>query len=133
MNCPVCKKEAMIVLEWDQVELDHCTQCRGIWLDGGELELLLGGENKKNELLASFESCLSKNPKRRCPICSNRMDKISCANEIEIDRCSKRHGLWFDLGELDQVLQFFGSEKKISDWLNVLFHATPLTGGTNKP
>ncbi len=41
MNCPVCK-EPMIVLELDEVEIDHCISCGGIWLDAGELELLIG-------------------------------------------------------------------------------------------
>lgn len=131
MNCPVCKKEAMIVLEWDQVELDHCTQCRGIWLDAGELELLLEAKNKKDNLLNSFEPCSSGTLKRRCPICSRKMEKVSC-HETEIDRCTEGHGFWFDLGELDQVLRFFGSEKKISDWLRELFHEARLTGGTKK-
>jgi len=41
MDCPVCNN-AMITLELDQVEIDHCTECGGIWLDAGELETLLG-------------------------------------------------------------------------------------------
>ena len=40
MDCPVCKN-AMIVLELDEVEVDYCADCRGVWLDSGELELLL--------------------------------------------------------------------------------------------
>ena len=37
MDCPVCKESAMITLELDDVEIDYCTQCEGIWLDAGEL------------------------------------------------------------------------------------------------
>ena len=44
MDCPVCKDSAMIVLEMDEVEVDYCTECEGIWLDAGELEILLGDE-----------------------------------------------------------------------------------------
>ena len=40
MDCPVCK-DAMIVMELNEVEIDHCLSCSGIWLDAGELELLL--------------------------------------------------------------------------------------------
>ena len=32
MDCPVCKN-AMIVLELAEVEVDYCTDCSGIWLD----------------------------------------------------------------------------------------------------
>jgi len=45
MDCPVCKN-AMITLELEEVEIDHCTNCGGIWLDAGELELLLGQPEK---------------------------------------------------------------------------------------
>jgi hypothetical protein len=31
MDCPVCKN-AMITLELQDVEVDHCTMCGGIWL-----------------------------------------------------------------------------------------------------
>jgi Zn-finger nucleic acid-binding protein len=41
MDCPVCQ-DAMITLELSDVENDYCTDCGGIWLDAGELELLLG-------------------------------------------------------------------------------------------
>ena len=37
MDCPVCKS-AMITMELTEVEIDHCLDCGGIWLDAGELE-----------------------------------------------------------------------------------------------
>ena len=54
MDCPVCKNSAMIVLELDEVEVDYCTECEGIWLDEGELELLLGDEARAKEVIQSF-------------------------------------------------------------------------------
>ena len=45
MDCPVCKN-AMITMELDEVEVDHCLDCGGIWLDSGELEMLLDGSNE---------------------------------------------------------------------------------------
>lgn len=53
MDCPVCK-EPMIVLELNEVEIDYCSSCRGIWLDAGELALLLEDTEKKDRLLSSF-------------------------------------------------------------------------------
>ena len=55
MDCPVCKN-AMIVLELDEVEVDYCTECEGIWLDAGELELLLGDAARSEALLKSLQS-----------------------------------------------------------------------------
>ena len=53
MKCPVCK-EPMIVLELDEVEIDYCTSCGGIWLDAGELDLLIEDEKDRELLLSSF-------------------------------------------------------------------------------
>ena len=43
MDCPVCR-EPMIGLEYEKVEVDYCPACAGVWLDEGELEVLLGLE-----------------------------------------------------------------------------------------
>ena len=42
VNCPNCSN-AMVTIDYDQtgVEIDHCTHCRGVWLDAGELEKIL--------------------------------------------------------------------------------------------
>ena len=55
MQCPVCN-EAMIVLEYEQVEIDHCTSCKGIWLDAGELELLAEDSFDKNRLSSLLQA-----------------------------------------------------------------------------
>ncbi len=41
LNCPVCKG-AMKEVNKQGVTIDTCTQCRGVWLDRGELEKLVG-------------------------------------------------------------------------------------------
>ena len=41
LNCPVCQG-AMREIERQGVLIDTCTQCRGVWLDRGELEKLAG-------------------------------------------------------------------------------------------
>ena len=76
MNCPVCDK-AMIVLEIENVEIDHCVVCKGTWLDAGELSLLLEGADNKDRLLSSMEQDADTNEApRRCPICEKKMRKI---------------------------------------------------------
>ena len=40
MKCPICEIE-MKNTERNDVELDYCTQCRGVWLDRGELEKII--------------------------------------------------------------------------------------------
>ncbi|MHC5120853.1 MAG: TFIIB-type zinc ribbon-containing protein [Planctomycetota bacterium] len=138
MDCPVCKS-AMIVLELDEVEVDYCTDCEGIWLDAGELELLLGGAAASDALLGSFQSAKTAlgsfqsaktaEKKRKCPICLKKMDKVlvgDAANKKElIDCCPKNHGMWFDGGELQQVLKMghFDDEGRVESLLGGLFFA----------
>lgn len=41
MNCPRCPSAALHEIDRDDITLDRCERCRGIWLDRGELEKLL--------------------------------------------------------------------------------------------
>ncbi len=121
MNCPHCKNP-MLVLELEQVETDYCTDCKGIWLDSGELELLLEDSSDKNELLKLFtETQETKEKKIKCPICFSKMDKIfvSKDKEVIIDECKNGHGLWFDKGEILDVIKI-GSVNKENKIVKIL-------------
>lgn len=130
MDCPICKN-AMIVLELEEVEIDYCTQCEGIWLDEGELELLLGSAEGAKGLLQSFTSAKTDEKRRKCPICLKKMEKVqvgSSGNKSEsIDRCPQNHGLWFDRGELQEVLTMghFDDTGRIRHLLGDLFCVEP--------
>lgn len=41
MNCPHCKEPRLVISERQGIEIDYCPECRGIWLDRGELDKLL--------------------------------------------------------------------------------------------
>jgi Zn-finger nucleic acid-binding protein len=107
MDCPVCKN-AMITLELAKVEIDYCTDCKGVWLDAGELEMLLEDNGKANKLISSFVKDTSSGEKaRQCPICDKKMEKIDVGHDkptLLIDRCTKGDGLWFDSGELNDII-----------------------------
>ena len=127
MDCPVCKNSAMIVLEFDEVEVDFCLDCNGIWLDAGELELLLDDCQKATELLRSFASIENSSEQiRKCPICLKKMQKVligQADKPLLIDICPKEHGLWFDKGELQDILQRgnLDKEQKIQKLLTDMF------------
>ena len=46
MKCPVCKDVTLLMSEKKGIEIDYCPECRGIWLDRGELDKLLAAEEK---------------------------------------------------------------------------------------
>jgi Zn-finger nucleic acid-binding protein len=41
MKCPVCPDSNLLMTERQNVEIDYCPQCRGVWLDRGELDKLI--------------------------------------------------------------------------------------------
>ena len=108
MNCPTCKI-AMITLELAEVEIDHCVNCGGIWLDAGELEFLLDDPQRARHLLDSFrEVPAGSDPVRKCPICDQKMARIvvgASKPPLLIDKCRRSDGLWFDRGELPDILE----------------------------
>lgn len=106
MNCPSCK-ETLVILELHEIEIDFCTNCKGIWLDAGELELMLDDESEKAKLLQSLEIVDEFNEKRiKCPICSKKMEKVRHKDVDTIaDKCIRNHGIWFDEGELEEVIR----------------------------
>ena len=41
MQCPVCKEVNLLMADRQGIEIDYCPQCRGVWLDRGELDRLI--------------------------------------------------------------------------------------------
>jgi Zn-finger nucleic acid-binding protein len=116
----------MIVLELKGVEIDYCLNCKGIWLDSGELELLLGNIEETKEFLNSFiVDTITSERKLKCPICSHKMEKILVGNEekVRIDKCKNGDGIWFDAGELEEVLRMgtIGKNDKVYILLKDMF------------
>ena len=107
MNCPACKS-AMITMELAEVEIDYCTGCKGVWLDAGELEIMLDDEGRAQKLISSFNKDTSSSEEsKQCPICDKKMEKIVVGNEkptLVIDRCAKGDGLWLDAQELNEII-----------------------------
>lgn len=41
MKCPTCPDSILVITDRQSVEIDYCPQCRGVWLDRGELDKLM--------------------------------------------------------------------------------------------
>lgn len=41
MYCPVCREVALVMADRQGIEVDYCPQCRGVWLDRGELDKII--------------------------------------------------------------------------------------------
>lgn len=51
MKCPSCKDVKLLMSEKKWVEIDYCPDCRGIWLDKGELEKLIEADKKNYDAI----------------------------------------------------------------------------------
>jgi Zn-finger nucleic acid-binding protein len=116
MICPVCKYD-MLVVEYHDIELDYCNSCKGVWFDSGELELLLKSQGLEEpkaffDGILDFQEAVSSERKRNCPICGHKMKKTAIGGqpEILIDVCRDKHGLWFDGGEVVQLIRHLAGE-----------------------
>jgi len=41
MKCPTCSDVTLVMADRQGIEIDYCPQCRGVWLDRGELDKLI--------------------------------------------------------------------------------------------
>ena len=41
MKCPVSPQVNLVMAERQGVEIDYCPECRGVWLDRGELDKII--------------------------------------------------------------------------------------------
>lgn len=110
--CPKCRKP-LVVYELRGIEIDHCLECHGTWLDRGELALLTEVvEADAGALVDALEGAgRGDRTDRRCPRCERRLRTIRLGRDgsIEIDRCSRGHGLWLDQGEVLAVIRSYAS------------------------
>ena len=111
MQCPVCHTDQLIV-EYHGVELDMCVEGCGTWFDHDELQMLfdaVGAPDMLHDLEHRLEELptAAEGPQRRCPRCSGRMPHVrapGASGHVILDRCRRGHGLWFDRGELEEIL-----------------------------
>jgi Zn-finger nucleic acid-binding protein len=104
MNCPVCKVP-LIAVEREQIEVDYCISCRGLWFDTGELELL--GERlgvSVASIVQPVRPASSSEKPRPCPRCGKKMTKEELHARIVVDHCPAGEGIWFDARELGALL-----------------------------
>jgi len=103
----------MVTLEWQDVEIDYCVRCRGVWLDAGELQDIVGATDdgaaaRADELELALAAARKAHGRRRCPRCYRRLQTFTVTlgegSDLVMDRCRQGHGYWFDGGELQRYL-----------------------------
>ena len=116
--------------EYEDVAVDVCLHCGGVWLDAGELEIIQKTQDSDfrgvprselDSLTAAEGMAQSKDEGARdCVSCKDPMEKCEYAfsSQVMIDRCSKGHGIWLDKGELARLESFYEDQKDLTKLLD---------------
>jgi len=64
MNCPICNDVRMREVEKDRVTIDVCPNCKGVWLDRGELEKLMSEVRQERQEYNDWYEERSRRPER---------------------------------------------------------------------
>ncbi len=102
MQCPKCNAE-MEKVTHENIEVDRCTECKGIWFDlleAEKLKKLAGSEAVDNGDVATGEEN-DKIDRIECPKCKTPMIRMSDVQQphIHYESCTVCYGNYFDAGE----------------------------------
>jgi Zn-finger nucleic acid-binding protein len=107
MRCPRCKRDVDLVHEvlLDEIEVDRCPLCDGLWLDPGEGERITRPNGLPDVIARRARpdtASLSNERNLSCPRCGQDMrpEKYS-RSFVVIDRCGC--GVWLDAGEAEKI------------------------------
>jgi len=120
LACPCCAEPMQSVGTGHGVEVDQCPECGAVWLDAGELAMILkattsepSGETPVKsvpELRARMATVVPQETAvryRECPRCGDVMGRsnFGTISGVIVDEC-KRHGVLLDEGELPAIEAF---------------------------
>lgn len=106
MNCPRCRS-ALSEVKLDEIVLDRCAQCGGIWFDFAEFERILNRESRAiRELLPRGGA--HQQPEEDnlpCPRCSATLIRMRTApGSISYHGCLTCYGRWLDGSDIQRML-----------------------------
>ncbi len=127
---------------FEDVEVEQCEQCQGIWFDRDELRQV---KDQIDPDLNWMDFELWKHKDRfhihsktpLCPRCNQEMIAIEYdKTKIEVDYCDKCQGVWLDGNELQKIieaLQYELTSKSATDYLKAsLVEAKEIITGPEK-
>ena len=123
MNCPKCEAR-MEKVNFADVEVDRCTDCKGLWFDKLEQEKLK--KIKGSEAIDIGDPRIGKEYDKireiKCPACTEPMIERADLHQphIHFESCPTCYGVFFDAGEfrdfkeetfLESLLHMFNRRK----------------------
>ena len=106
MKCPKCKSETLVGHKIDEVAVDRCSACDGIWFDAQELIQLLAEDAKQVASLRRGSGHEGLDGIRGvCPHDAGELLRVYSAvdKSVIIDACPDCRGIWLDGGEFEKL------------------------------
>jgi Zn-finger nucleic acid-binding protein len=100
----------------EEVEVDHCPACGGLWLDHGEIERIsskmVSDVNRLRRLLVAQPGppAVPSDITTSCPRCTGAMKEVTLGS-IRIDYCQSCKGFFLDRGEIDGAIDAVKGQK----------------------
>lgn len=107
MKCPVCKDATLLMSEKNGVEIDYCPECRGIWLDRGELDKIIDRARDARDGYRESERQEYRREERRDDRHEDRYD-ARYDERARYDKKSKKKQS--PLSALGDIMEIFGGE-----------------------
>lgn len=106
MNCPKCSSAPLEALVVDEVEVDRCRTCDGMWFDRGELGNLL--DSREESLAALLPGKDEEDHDHQAGACPRHqvtlLKVLSLRNrEVAVETCPVCQGIWLDGGEFRRI------------------------------
>ena len=105
MECPRCLRQ-LGEIRIEELPLNECPGCRGVWFDFTEFERLLGMGRRGLDVLdvsrLSPEEASGEQEKLYCPRCEGHLVKVRSTLDPEVTLlgCLSCYGRWIDGNEL---------------------------------
>ncbi len=109
--CPRCRVPLQLKRRADDIEVDACPKCNGLWLDRGEFHILTAESTVYREEKLDQQYSRPVLPDKieyvPCVRCGKLMIRKNYAriSGVIIDECG-RHGIWLDSGEFEKIRHF---------------------------
>ncbi len=108
MQCPKCPASTLVSTAVQEIVVDRCENCGGIWFDDQELVQVLHESRYRLGALRGRTAPEGLNQKRsRCPRDGTQLLRVASAlgYTVVLDSCPQCRGVWLDGGELDTLLK----------------------------
>lgn len=108
MKCPKCETESLGAIVIEDVTVERCSSCRGIWFDAHELSELLAEDARQVAALRHGSENERADDKRgKCPRDASALLRVysSIERSVVLDACADCHGIWLDGGEFEKLFR----------------------------